>query len=70
MNEIDFLKARLDAIEGQLEQIRERQIAESEFRQLGHRVVWNEAGECNLPGVPPLSGEALERQLERQRRFY
>jgi hypothetical protein len=53
-----------------LEEIKEMLIAQEEVRQLGHRVVWNERGECNVPGVASLSGETLQKQLERQRKWY
>ena len=66
----DAIRARLNAIEDRLERLEEGLIADREVRQLGHRLVWNEKGRCNVLGIPTLSGKALKTQLERQRKFY
>lgn len=52
-----------------VEKLREEIAADREYRQLGHRIVWDASGRSNV-GLPPLQGEALKTQLERQRRFY
>ena len=61
---------RLAAIEARLEYLQEEQVAEYEFRTLGHRVVYDDKGNCNLPGMASLSGSALKKQIERQKKFY
>ena len=70
VNARSMLGPQLDRIEELLEEIRERQIAESELRQLGHRVVWNKDGKCNVPGMPRLKGDELAKQLARQAKWY
>lgn len=51
------------------ERRKEEEIAEHEFRTLGHRIVWSENGNCNVPGMPSKSGEELDRQLARQKKY-
>ena len=64
------MKDALVALSEEVEALREGMLAEREFRELGHRVVWGEDGRCNLPGMPVLTGEALRKQLARQEKFY
>lgn len=66
------LKEQITRMEERIiaEREEERMIAEREYRTLGHRMVWNEEGRCNVPAMPILSGEALKKQLERQKKYY
>jgi hypothetical protein len=57
-------------IDEKLDEINERIIANEERRQLGHRMVFDESGNCNVPGIKPLSGEDLKNQLSRQKKWY
>lgn len=50
------------------ERIEQMHLRDYEMRTLGHRVVWDENGKCNVPGI--ILKHPLAKQLELQRKYY